>query len=86
MNDKSGGADAKQAKADACSYILHMLLQRLEKNQPGLVIDMLDGAKADRAALQAQGMMPYPVEQAFDQAIALLEQVLAQNEMNAPPG
>lgn len=69
-----------QAKADACAYILHMMLQRLEAERPGFVHGMLEGAKADRAAVQARGAAAAASEAVFDEAIALLAQVHAMNE------
>lgn len=34
----------------ACVYILHMLLQRLESERPGMLKDLATGIAADRAA------------------------------------
>ncbi len=62
-------------KAQACAYILHMLLQRLEAQQPGLVQDMLLGAKADLASVSDQENMPESVSKVFDEAISILESI-----------
>lgn len=34
----------------ACVYILHMLLQRLESERPGMLLDIAAGIAADQAA------------------------------------
>jgi hypothetical protein len=70
-----------EAKAGACAYILHGLLQRLEKQNPGLVLDLLNGVRADQSAVLAQGLPPNPVNQIFAESIVLLEHCHAQNQM-----
>jgi len=37
-------------RANACVYILHMLLQRMEQQQPGLLDNMIEGVVNDCAA------------------------------------
>ncbi len=69
------------AQAGACTYILHMLLQRLEITQPGIVEELLNGAKADQAAFNAQETKPENAVQIFKEAIAALELIYAQNNM-----
>lgn len=39
------------AKAGACLYILTVLLQRLEKENSGLIKDMIEGVKADQLSI-----------------------------------
>lgn len=68
------------AAVGACTYVLHMLLQRLETTHPGLVLDMLEGARADQAAVQAKGNLSEPLAQVFEQAIGMLELIDAQNQ------
>jgi len=34
----------------ACVYILHMLLQRLESDRPGMLLEMAEGITADQAS------------------------------------
>jgi hypothetical protein len=68
-------------KAEACAYILHMLLQRLEAQQPGLVQNMLLGAKADLASFNGQENMPEPVSKVFNKAISILELIHSQNQI-----
>ena len=62
-------------KAEACTYILHMLQQRLEAQQPGLVQDILHGAKADLASFNDQENMPEAVSKVFNEAISILESI-----------
>lgn len=69
------------AKAGACGYILHMLLQRLEATQPGIVEELLKGAKADQAAFNAQSSPSEAGTKIFGEAIAALELIHAQNNM-----
>ena len=73
-------ASSTEAQAGASVYILHMLLQRLEASHPGLVQDLLAGAKADQMAFRAQDGKPEGVSQIFDEAIAVLALVQAQNQ------
>lgn len=54
-----------------------MLLQRLEASQPGLVDNMLQGAKADLAAMSDRGV----ASPAAAEAVAMLELVRAHNQM-----
>ncbi len=69
------------AKAGACAYILHMLLQRLEVTQPGIVEELLNGAKADQIAFNSQSSPSEVGSQIFGEAIAALELIHAQNNM-----
>jgi hypothetical protein len=62
-----------ETKAAACTYILHMLLQRLEAQQPGLVQNMLLGAKADLASFNGQENKHEPASKVFNEAISILE-------------
>jgi hypothetical protein len=73
------------AAVGATTYVMHMLLQRLETTHPGLVLDMLEGARLDQAAVQAKGTLSEPLAQVFEQAIGMLELVDAQNRQ-APGG
>lgn len=68
--------------ADACIYLLHMLLQRLDPQQPGLVAELLAGAQADRAAvLTSNPDQPLSI---FDTAIQILERIQAQHRLTQP--
>lgn len=67
------------AKAGACAYVLHCLLQRLEVQTPGLVLDLLNGVRADHLAVEKQLSLSEPVRQVFQEAIHLLERCHAQN-------
>lgn len=59
-------------KAQACSYILLSLLQRMDQKEPGLIDGLLAGAKDDLEASRSQKDLPPPVLSIFDEAIALL--------------
>lgn len=75
MDDSS----ATDIQVGACRYLLHMLLQRLEGVHPGLVEEMLCGARGDLAAIAAQGhATDVPRE-----AVSWLEMVHAHNQMAA---
>jgi hypothetical protein len=74
------------AKAGACAYILHMLLQRLEATQPGIVEELLNGAKADQIAFNLQSSPSDAGSQTFGEAIAVLELIHSQNNMASQCG
>ncbi|RDS79706.1 hypothetical protein DWU98_16715 [Dyella monticola] len=61
------------AKAYACSYILLSLLQRMDQKEPGLIDDLLLGAKGDFEAFKRQADLPSSVPQIFEETIAFLE-------------
>jgi len=69
------------AKAGACVYILHGLLQRLEAGNSGLVESMLIGAQADRTAIEASGSLSEPVRRIFEETSNILQKIHAQNQM-----
>lgn len=73
------GFSKTDAKAGACIYILHGLLQRLEATQPGLVEELLNGAKADQNACNLQVSPSAAASQILVEAIAVLELIHAQN-------
>lgn len=74
---------AADAKAGACAYVLHCLLQRLELQSPGLVLDLLNGVKADQVAIQNNQSLSVSVKQVFSEAVDLLERCHAQNQSAA---
>lgn len=49
--DPAKAAPSRDPRVGATVYILHGLLQRLERQQPGLLDSMIEGALRDRAAL-----------------------------------
>lgn len=61
------------AKAYACSYILLTLLQRMDQKEPGLIDDLLLGAKGDFEACKLQADLPASVPRIFEETIAFLE-------------
>jgi hypothetical protein len=68
------------AKAQACSYILLSLLQRMDQQEPGLIDELLAGAKGDFEASRSQGDLPHPVPMIFQEAIALLTRANAYKQ------
>lgn len=66
-----------EAKAYASSYILLSLLQRMDQKEPGLIDELLAGAKGDFAASKANADLPPPVPQIFEETIAFLERAAA---------
>ena len=73
-------------KAAACAYVLHILLQRLEEIRPGLVLELLQGVKSDRTAVESNGAMSEPVGSIFREAERMLELIHAQNQMAPSQG
>ena len=63
-----------ETQAGACSYVLLMLLQRLEAKHGGLLDELIAGARADQAAMEAAGAMTAPVQNIFSEALTLLRQ------------
>jgi hypothetical protein len=61
------------ARRDAGVFILHILLQRLEQQHPGLTQGMIDGILNDRAALPATS------QRVSDEALRILR--LATDQM-----
>lgn len=39
------------SRLNACAYLLHLLLQRVEVSQPGFLDELIRGVAADRAGL-----------------------------------
>ncbi|MFJ4292142.1 hypothetical protein ACIP1U_20525 [Cupriavidus sp. NPDC089707] len=65
------------SRLDACAYLVHLLLQRVEVNQPGFLDDLIRGVAADRA-----GMPEVPDREhalaVFDEVLRMLEFANAQ--------
>lgn len=72
------------AKAYACSYVLLNLLQRMEQKEPGLIDELLAGARGDFEASKARADLPPAVPAVFEETIALLERA-ASYKLNAKP-
>jgi hypothetical protein len=67
------------ARRDAGIFILHMLLQRLEQQQPGLMEGMIDGILRDRAAMPATIESDGYPRRVGDEALRILK--LANDQM-----
>lgn len=70
------------ARRDAGVFILHILLQRLEQQQPGLMQGMIDGILNDRAALPATPDSDSYPRRVGDEALQILR--LANDQMKIP--
>jgi hypothetical protein len=68
------------AKAQACSYILLGLIQRMDEKEPGLIEEMLAGVKGDFDASRSQGDLAAPVPMIFEEAIAFLTRANAYKQ------
>lgn len=64
-------------KAYACSYVLLNLLQRLDQKEPGLIDELLAGARGDFEASKAKADLPPAVPAVFEETIAFLERAAA---------
>jgi len=61
-------------KAEACSYILVMLLQRLEVKHPELMEEMNSGVSADQSAIESTGQMNGHAQKVCEEAQRILAQ------------
>lgn len=73
-----------EAKAYASSYVLLSLLQRMDQKEPGLIDELLAGAKGDFDASRANADLPPAVPQIFKETIAFLERA-ATYKVNSEP-
>ncbi|WP_395027820.1 hypothetical protein [Comamonas odontotermitis] len=63
----------------ACVYLLHGLLQRLERQQPGLLAEMTEGILRDRSAMDpASSSAAAAGYQVADEALRMLQLMNAQ--------
>ncbi len=77
---QNGGSG--DVRRDAGFFILHMLLQRLEAQQSGLMQGMIDGILGDRASLPASEAADGYPRRVGDEALRLL--TLANDQMKIP--
>jgi hypothetical protein len=75
-------AQTEDARRDAGIFILHMLLQRLEQQQPGLMEGMINGVLGDRAALPVTDELDGYPTRVGDEALRMLR--LANDQMKIP--
>ncbi|WP_342619773.1 hypothetical protein [Rhodoferax sp. GW822-FHT02A01] len=64
----------EEVKASACSYVMLMLLQRLESSQKGFIDEMIAGALADKSAVDESGSMTESIQNVFTETLRLLRQ------------
>lgn len=62
-------------KADAALYLLSGLIQRVVKNEPELIDEMLSGIMSDQAAVSDDTNEKEHIEKIFKESIAVLERV-----------
>lgn len=76
------------AKAYASSYVLLSLLQRMDQKEPGLIDELLAGARSDFEASKAKTDLPPAIPAIFEETIAFLERAGAyrQNMKPRPDG
>lgn len=70
-----------EAKAGACYYLLIMLIQRLEPQHPGLIDELLQGAIADFAAIEADGKLSESLRAVLLETKQLLVQAGAHKDL-----
>ncbi len=70
-----------ERRIGACAYLLHMLLQRAEQQQPGMLDALIRGVTADRDGAQARGLADPRAAGVFDEALRMLE--LANDQIRA---
>lgn len=75
-------AQNDDARRDAGIFILHMLLQRLERQQPGLMAGMIDGILNDRAAMPVTTELDSYPRRVGDEALRMLR--LANDQLKIP--
>lgn len=69
-----------QIRLQALSYILEIVLQRLDTREPGFIKELLDGVKADRDSSLALPHVDLPVPAIFNEAVRILERANSHNE------
>ncbi len=63
----------------ACVYLLHGLLQRLDRQQPGLIDEMTEGVRHDCDAIDpAQSAWAAQGREIADEALRILERMSGQ--------
>ena len=67
-----GRADPN-VQAAACAYLLVGILQRLEKDHPGLIKDAIAGVKADRGAIAGNVPNRKFIDEIFQETLRLLQ-------------
>lgn len=59
-------------KTEATSYLLTMLLQRIEAQLPGTLDDMIEGVKSDQASVSGTPVKGRNIHEVFEEALRLL--------------
>jgi len=69
----------KNIKDQVNSYVILMILQRLDDKHPGLIKDILNGVKADFSASKEQTGEHPMVSSIFNETIKFLERANSKN-------
>ncbi|CAM3015250.1 hypothetical protein [Moritella viscosa] len=70
----------KNPKADACSYLITMIIQKLEEDNQGLINSLIEGVEADRAALPKRVQSRTHVEAIIRETFKILDRAKAGAE------
>jgi len=65
----------KEAKADAPLYLLTILIQKVSKEQPDLVDEMIEGINADQAGLPLDTSNKEHINKVFEESARVLKQI-----------
>ena len=63
----------KDSKANASLYLITMLVQRMENDKPGMIKEMIEGVKNDKANIDESTPNKDHIEAVFEEALTLLE-------------
>ena len=78
MNNTDNHSASRDARTDAALYLLTVLLQRLDDDQPGLIAGLQSGVRADQAALPVELENRTHIEAVFAETIKLLDRAAQQ--------
>lgn len=70
-------------KSDAALYLLSGLIQRIAKDKPDLIDEMLSGIKSDQASISDDVNEKDHIDNIFKECISVLERVKALSGKNA---
>ncbi|MBQ4864865.1 hypothetical protein J8L98_24605 [Pseudoalteromonas sp. MMG013] len=65
----------KEAKIDATLYLLTILIQKISKEQPKLLDEMLEGVSADQAGLPKNIPNKEHIDAVFEESSRILKQI-----------
>lgn len=65
----------QNAKAEAALYLLTGLIQRVSEDNPAVLNDMLEGAKADQKSMSSNVKNKEFIDEIFKESISILERI-----------